>query len=43
MTTSSNRPECESIQELMPEYALGSLLPDEAESVKDHARVCSVG
>lgn len=42
MTTSSNRPECESIQELMPEYALGSLLPDEAESVKDHARVCSV-
>lgn len=42
MTTASNRPECESIQELMPEYALGSLLPDEAESVKDHARVCSV-
>jgi anti-sigma-K factor RskA len=40
MTVPTNRPECESIQALIPEYALGALPPDEADSVRSHAQSC---
>lgn len=41
MTLPTNRPECEGIQALIPEFALGALQPAEADSVRSHARVCA--
>src|SRR5512140_2165517 len=42
MTAPTDRRDCESIQALIPEYALGALRPDEADSVRSHARICAL-
>lgn len=40
MTLPTNRPECEAVQTLIPEYALGALPQTEADSVTNHVRAC---
>lgn len=41
MTFATDRPGCESVQALIPEYVLGVLEPAEAHSVRSHARACA--